>query len=303
MRLAFLGTPGVAVPPLKEVARLGDVVAVITRPPAPRGRSNKPVPSEVARTAHAMDFAVQTPADRAGIVDSLRGAGQLDVAVVVAYGMIIPPEALALPRSGMVNLHFSLLPRWRGAAPVQRALMAGDERTGVSLMRLDAGLDTGPVYSTLSTRFGPDETAGEVLNRLAVRGATMLGELLAPLVAGDIVAARQPVEGVTHASRITRQDCRIDFTAPAPTIARQIRALGPRPGAFTTIEGEVFRVLRARVDDGELPPGRLVFEGSRLLCGTGCGIVDLLEVQPAGKRPMPGSDWARGRRSWPVDTG
>lgn len=290
-------------PPLREVARLGDVVAVITRPAAPRGRSNEPVPSEVARTAQAMGIAVETPADRAGIVDSLRRAGQLDLAVVVAYGMIIPPEALELPRSGMVNLHFSLLPRWRGAAPVQRALMAGDERTGVSLMRLDAGLDTGPVYSTLSTRFGPDETAGEILNRLAVRGATMLGELLEPLVAGDIVAARQPIEGVTHASRITREDCRIDFTVPASTIVRQIRALSPRPGAFTTIEGEVFRVLRARVGDGELPPGRLVFERSRLLCGTAGGILDLLEVQPAGKRPMPGSDWARGRRSWPVDTG
>ena len=228
----------------------------------------------------------------------------VDCVPVVAYGALVPQAALDVPPHGWVNLHFSLLPAWRGAAPVQHAVMAGDEVTGASTFRLEAGLDTGPVFGTLTEPIGPRDTAGDLLDRLAVSGARLLVATLDGIAAGTLEGRPQPAEGVSLAPRIEVADARVDWALPAHVVDRRVRGVTPAPGAWTTWRGERLRVGPVQphtADDGApaLEPGELRVAGRAVLAGTGRGPVALGEVQPAGKRLIPAADWARGARPQP----
>jgi methionyl-tRNA formyltransferase len=230
----------------------------------------------------------------------LERAGPLDLGLLVAYGALVRPEALAVPRAGILNVHFSLLPRWRGAAPVPRAMLAGDTRTGVSIMRLDPGLDTGPVVAMTSTAIAPDETGGEVTARLARLGAELTVAVLAPYLAGRVVTVPQPGTGVTEAPKLSGDDRAIDWTHPPPETLARIMALSPRPGAVTRWRGEPFRILRACPAGGTgLGPGAIT--GPRpVRVGCAGGEIELVEVQPAGRSPMAAEAWFRGVRPAPM---
>jgi methionyl-tRNA formyltransferase len=226
---------------------------------------------------------------------------EIDCAPVVAYGALVPQTALDLPRHGWVNLHFSLLPAWRGAAPVQHAIMAGDEITGASTFRLEAGLDTGPVFGTVTEPIGPRDTAGDLLGRLAVSGAGLLVATLDGIADGSLVAEPQPDDGISLAPRIETADARIDWGPPAHVVDRRIRGVTPAPGAWTTWRGDRLRVgpVDPLPDGPSLESGELAVDGGSVVVGTGNGAVRLGEVQPAGKRMLPAADWARGARPRP----
>jgi methionyl-tRNA formyltransferase len=297
VRAVFLGTPDVAVPSLDALSRIGDVAAVITQPDRPRGRSKKPQPPAVKERALALGIPVHQPASSTAIAPLLEDLDGIDVAVIVAFGMLIRPDALAVPARGFVNVHFSILPRWRGAAPVQRAIQAGDRTTGVTLMALDEGLDTGPVYSTRVTTLSPDETAGDVFDRLADTGARHLQQWLPSIAARRVVATRQNDQEATHAAKISPDERRLALDAPATTIRRLVHAMSPAPGAFAMLGDDRFKLLR--VQETDLPssdPGALVLNDGRLLMGTATTMLELVEIQPFGKRVMSGHDWAMGRR-------
>ena len=297
MRTVFLGTPEAAVPSLTALAEVSDVVAVVTRPDRPRGRSKRPVPSPIKEHAERLELPVHQPGSSAEIAPILAALGDLDVAVIVAYGMLIRPDALAIPDRGFVNVHFSILPRWRGAAPVQRAIEAADGRTGVTLMRLDPGLDTGPIYSIRSTELLVHETAGDVLSRLATTGAGLVQQLLGDIVSGRIIATPQPPDGVTHAAKISTEERRLDPATPAEQLVSKIHALSPSPGSTARLDGQGFKILRSRTTvEASDEPGALDLVDGRLLMSTATTRIELVEVQPAGKRPMSGRDWALGRR-------
>ena len=225
----------------------------------------------------------------------------VDAAPVVAYGALIPQAALDLPRHGWVNLHFSLLPAWRGAAPVQHAIMAGDEITGASTFRLEAGLDTGPVFGTVTEPIGPRDTAGDLLGRLAVSGAGLLVASLDGIEDGTLVAEPQPAEGISLAPRIEPADARVDWSLPAYVIDRRVRGVTPAPGAWTTWRGERLRLgpVEPLPDVDLVAPGELGVGPEGVLVGTGRGAVRLGDVQPAGKRMVPAADWVRGARPAP----
>ena len=301
MRIVFAGTPEVALPSLEALAASRhDLVAVLTRPDAPQGRSRRPVPSPVA--AWASEQGIETlkptsPRDPA-FVDRLRELGP-DCCPVVAYGALIPSDVLAMPPHGWVNVHFSLLPAWRGAAPVQRAILAGDEQTGISIFDIVPALDAGPVYLREPSPLA-HETSDEVLRRLAVRGAELLVGVLDAIEDGTATATPQPEHGVTLAPKLTVADARIDWTAPALTIDRQIRACNPNPVAWTTHRGQRLKVWLGRAQAGTvLAPGVLDVGRRGVNVGTGRGVLELLTVQPAGKRPMEAAAWGRGVGSDP----
>ena len=302
MRLVFAGTPLVAA---NTLARLladdgHEVVAVLTRPDAPQGRSSRAVPSPVARLAAEHGIEVLRPA-RASDPDLAARLAELepDCCPVVAYGGLIPRSLLDLPRHGWVNVHFSLLPRWRGAAPVQHAILAGDEVTGVTVFELVEALDAGPILASAEYRLGASETAGEALEALEALGAEELVRTLDRLAAGTVTAVEQPDDGVTLAPKLSVQGARIDWSRPAVEISRQVRANNPSPVAWTELDGERFRVLRALpaggVDEG-LAPAELRAGKRSVLVGTGSGPLELVQVQPAGKRPTAAADWGRGLR-------
>jgi methionyl-tRNA formyltransferase len=300
MRLVFAGTPHVAA---NTLARLladdgHEVVAVLTRPDAPQGRSSRPVPSPVAQLAAEHGIEVLRPA-RASDPDLATRLAELDpdCCPVVAYGGLIPRSLLALPRHGWVNVHFSLLPRWRGAAPVQHAILAGDEVTGVTVFELVEALDEGPVLASAEYVLGASETAGEALEALQALGAEELVRALDALAAGTVAAVPQPDDGVTLAPKLTVQGARIDWTRPAEEISRQVRANNPSPVAWTELDGERLRVLRAMPAAGDdLAPAELRAGKRSVLVGTGSVPLELLQVQPAGKRPTAAADWGRGLR-------
>lgn len=297
MRAVFLGTPDVAVPSLDALLRIADVEAVITQPDRPRGRSKTPRPPAVKERARAEGIPVHQPESSREIGQLLRDIDGLDVAVIVAFGMLIRRDALAVPARGFVNVHFSILPRWRGAAPVQRAIEAGDRVTGVTLMALDEGLDTGPIYSTRVTTLSPDENAGDVFDRLSHAGARHLEQLLPAIVDRHVVPVRQNDDMATHAAKVSADERRMDPDTPADRLLRIIHALSPAPGAYGMLEEQRFKLLRVRETD--LPttrPGELRFDDGRLLMGTATTQLELIEVQPSGKRVMCGRDWAMGRR-------
>ncbi|WP_405116289.1 methionyl-tRNA formyltransferase [Micromonospora sp. NBC_01405] len=300
MRLVFAGTPAVAVPALAAVAASDhELVAVVTRPDAPAGRGRGLVRSPVGTWADEHGVEVLTPARprEPEFLDRLRELAP-DCVPVVAYGALVPPAALEIPRHGWVNLHFSLLPAWRGAAPVQHAVLHGDELTGASVFELEEGLDTGPVYGTLTDEIRPTDTSGDLLERLAHSGAGLLVAVLDAIAAGTGRAEPQPADGVSLAPKLTVEDARVRWGDPAFAVDRRVRACTPAPGPWTTFRGE--RVKLGPVvpvpDAPELKPGELLVEKSRVLAGTGTVPVALGEVRAAGKKAMPAGDWARGAR-------
>ncbi len=299
MRVLFAGTPAVAVPSLNALVEAGfDVVAVLTRPDAPIGRKRVLTPSPVAARAAELGIEVihasRIDAEAIGRISAVSP----DVAAIVAYGGLVPPAALGIPRHGWINLHFSLLPAWRGAAPVQRAVMAGDDVTGAVTFLLEEGLDTGPVFGTLTETVGPDDTAGELLERLSRSGAVLLAQTLSAIDAGKAAALPQTGE-VSHAAKLTLDDGRLDWKHPALAIGRQARGVTPEPGAWTVLDGQRIKLepVRLRPDVSGLAPGSLCVQGKSVLVGTGSHGVELTRIQPAGKKMMAAADWARGMAS------
>lgn len=272
MRLVYLGTPADAVPPLRALHAAGhEIVLVVTQPDRKRGRGGALVPSPVKGAALELGLRVVTPVRASEVVDAVSDAGA-DLGVVVAFGQLLPPALLDAIPGGYVNVHFSLLPRWRGAAPVERAMLAGDAATGVCIMGVEAGLDTGPVYTRAHTPIGAAETAGELRARLVALGT----DLLVATIAAVATTVPEPQVGeATYAEKLTVEEFRLDLTRPAAELARTVRAGNPRPGAWLEVEGKRLKVLRAHVEDGRFVPD---------------------EVQPEGKRPMAASAWRAGHR-------
>ncbi|RLK22214.1 methionyl-tRNA formyltransferase [Micromonospora sp. M71_S20] len=298
--MIFAGTPAVAVPALAAVAASRhELLAVVTRPDAPAGRGRGLVRSPVGAWADEHGIEVLTPARprEPEFQDRLRELAP-DCVPVVAYGALVPPAALEIPRHGWINLHFSLLPAWRGAAPVQHAVLHGDELTGASVFQLEEGLDTGPVYGTLTDEIRPTDTSGDLLERLAHSGAGLLVAVLDAIDDGTARAEPQPADGVSLAPKLTVEDARVRWSDPAFAVDRRIRACTPAPGPWTTFRGERVKLGPVTpVPDGpELKPGELLVEKSRVLAGTATTPVRLGEVRAAGKRAMPATDWARGVR-------
>ena len=302
MRLLFAGTPDVALPSLNALIDSDhDVVGVLTRPPAAAGRGRGERRSAVHDRAVELGLPVLTPRSLRDpeTLHTLRALAP-DCCPVVAYGALVPPDALAIPPNGWVNLHFSLLPSWRGAAPVQHAIRAGDEISGATTFLLDEGLDTGPILGQMTTAIGPRETAGELLARLAQTGADLLKLTIDALAAGDIEPRPQSDEGVSLAPRIEVEDARVDWTLTARAIDRTIRAVTPAPGAWTTMRDQRVKVGPVLLtDDGTLAPGEISAGRREVRVGTGRGDVVLNLVQPQGKREMPALDWLRGVRLEP----
>ncbi len=305
MRIVLAGTPAPAVTALEALlASRHEVVAVITRPDAPAGRGRLPAVGPVTARAIRAGVVVLQP-DRVGDPRFLAALAGLrpDCCPVVAYGALLPPAALAVPPLGWVNLHFSLLPAWRGAAPVQHAIMAGDDVTGASTFLIEEGLDTGPVLGSTTTAITGDDTAGTVLTRLAVAGAQLLVATLDGLEDGALQGQPQSAQGVSHAPKLTVDDARVRWDTPSHVVDRRIRGCTPAPGAWTTWRGERLKLAPvappAPADGAPLSPGEVRVGGSAVLVGTAGEPVALAEVQPAGKRPMPAADWARGVRPQP----
>jgi methionyl-tRNA formyltransferase len=292
VRIVYLGTPVDAVPPLRALVDAGhDIAFVVTQPDRRRARGAGTRPSPVKAAAEELGLRVLTPERARAIVDELRSSGA-ELGVVVAFGQLLPPAVLDAVPGGFVNLHFSLLPRWRGAAPVERAILAGDGETGVDLMRIEAGLDTGPIYARTRLAIGPDETAGELHERLVAAGTELLVNEL-PRVP---TATPTPQAGeATYAEKLTVEEFRIDPSVAAPALVRIVRAGNPRPGAWFTIGGKRVKVWRARSAPAEpaLPAGAI--DGFGRL-GTAGGLLALDEVQPEGKRAMTGAAWRAGLR-------
>jgi methionyl-tRNA formyltransferase len=303
VRVVLAGTPEVAVPSLAALlASRHDVVGVVTRPDAAAGRGRRSRPSPVRVLAEQHDVPVLAPRHprEPEFLEQLR-ALRPGCVPVVAYGALVPRAALDVPEHGWVNLHFSLRPAWRGAAPVQRALMAGDDISGVTVFRLDEGMDTGPVLATMTERLRPDDTSGAVLDRLATAGARLLVQVVDALEDGAVVPVPQPVDGVSLAPKLTVDDARVDLTRPAVAVDRLVRACTPAPGAWTTFDGRRLKLgpVRVATDREPLPPGALRVDGAEVLAGTATSPVVLGTVQPEGKRAMPAADWARGVRPGP----
>ncbi|OZM72998.1 methionyl-tRNA formyltransferase [Amycolatopsis antarctica] len=303
MRLVFAGTPEPAVPSLRALldSPRHEVVAVVTRPDAQSGRGRRLVRSPVGALADEHGIEVLTPA-RAKDPDFLARLSEIapDACPVVAYGALLPRAALDIPRHGWVNLHFSLLPAWRGAAPVQAAVRAGEEYTGASTFRIVEELDAGPVFGVVTERIGARDTAGELLGRLAVSGAGLLSSTMDGIEDGSLRAVEQSADGLAYAPKIAVADARLDFGAPAAAVDRLARAVTPEPGAWAEFRGERLKlgpVVPVSGDGTPSPaPGEIVLERKRVLVGTATVPVRLDEVQAQGRKRMAATDWARGTR-------
>ena len=299
MRVVFAGTPDVALPSLRAIAESGhELVAVVTRPDARQGRGRTLHPSPVKIAAQGLGVPVLTPTHprESDFREELRALAP-DVCAVVAYGALLPPAALQIPVHGWINLHFSLLPAWRGAAPVQHAILAGDEITGASTFLIEQGLDTGPVFGTMTERIRPRDTSGELLDRLAEAGAPLLLATLDALADGSAVGVPQPAEGITHAPKIETADAQVRWSDPDFAVDRRIRACTPAPGAWTTFRSHRLGLGPVEIVDAQgLAPGGIAAGKREVLVGTGAGAVRLGMVRPVGKKEMPAADWARGVR-------
>ncbi|WP_326622075.1 methionyl-tRNA formyltransferase [Streptomyces decoyicus] len=303
MRLVFAGTPEVAVPALDALIASDrhEVVAVVTRPDAPAGRGRKLVASPVAERAEEAGIEVLKPV-KPRDEDFLARLREIapDCCPVVAYGALLPKSALDIPAKGWVNLHFSLLPAWRGAAPVQHAVLAGDEVTGASTFQIETGLDSGPVFGVLTEEVRPTDTSGDLLTRLAFAGSGLLVATMDGIEDGTLEAVPQPAEGVTLAPKIEVEDAKVDWTAPALRVDRVIRGCAPAPGAWTVFRGERLKLMSAVSAAGHTEsspaPGELAVTKKAVYVGTGSHPVELVWVQPQGKKPMKAADWARGVR-------
>ncbi len=305
LRLLFAGTTEAAVPSLRALLdSRHEVVAVLTRPDAPAGRGRRMVRSPVGALADEAGLPVLTPRRPSDpeFLDTLRALAP-DCCAIVAYGALVPRAALDVPRYGWVNLHFSLLPAWRGAAPVQAAVRHGDDITGAATFRLEEGLDTGPVYGVVTEAVAPTDTAGDLLGRLARSGAALLAATIDGIADGTLVPRPQPADGVSHAPKVAVADAQVDWAAPTAAVDRLVRSVTPDPGAWTTFRGERLGLGPVLPADPagvcELKPGELHVEKRRVLAGTATGAVVLGEVRPVGRRPMPAADWARGVRITP----
>ncbi|MEV7365203.1 methionyl-tRNA formyltransferase [Streptomyces sp. NPDC091299] len=301
MRLVFAGTPEVAVPALDALLASGrhEVAAVVTRPDAPAGRGRRLIASPVAERAMEAGIEVLKP-NRPRDEDFLTRLREIapDCCPVVAYGALLPRVALDVPAYGWVNLHFSLLPAWRGAAPVQHSVLAGDEITGASTFLIEEGLDSGPVYGTVTEQIRPTDTSGDLLTRLAFAGAGLLAATMDGIEDGSLKAVPQPAEGVTLAPKINVEDAHVDWSAPALRVDRLVRACTPAPGAWTVFRGERLKLIQVTPvpERTDLAPGRLSVGKNDVFVGTGSYAVELLWVQAQGKKPMRAADWARGAR-------
>jgi len=300
VRVVFAGTPAVAVPTLDALLTgRHDLVAVVTRPDAPAGRGRRETRSPIAVAAAEAGVEVLAPGrpSEPAFLDRLRDLAP-DCCPVVAYGALLPSPVLDVPRLGWVNLHFSLLPAWRGAAPVQHALLHGDEVTGATTFRLVPAMDAGPLLGTVTEVIRPTDTAGDLLGRLALTGADLITATLDALEDGTLEAVEQPTYGVSYAPRIGVDDARLRWPEPAFAVDRRVRACTPAPGAWTTVDGDRLKVgpVGLRGDAEALAPGELRVTAAEVLVGTGTHPVSLGEVRAAGRRPMPAADWARGAR-------
>lgn len=307
MRLVFAGTPETALPSLRTLidSPRHEVVAVVTRPDAQSGRGRKVHPSPVAELAEEAGIEVLRP-EKAGAPDFLDRLAALkpDCCPVVAYGALLPQATLDVPRLGWINLHFSILPAWRGAAPVQHAILHGDEITGASTFQIVKELDAGPVYGVVTEHVRPDDTSGTLLERLSVSGAGLLAATLDGVEDGTLEARQQPRDGVSLAPKITVDDARIDWSAPAMRVDRLVRGCTPNPGAWTIFRGQRLKVGPVRLVSGaeRLAPGAVAAGKNAVLVGTATHPVELGEVQPQGKRLMTAGEWARGARAASGDT-
>lgn len=296
LRIAFMGSPDFAVPTLERILAAGHQVAcVYSQPPRPAGRGKQLTKTPVQAAAERHGLSVRTPenfraaADRQAFADL-----KLDAAVVVAYGLLLPKPILDAPRLGCYNIHGSILPRWRGAAPIYRAVMAGDAITGVQVMKMDVGLDTGPVMLTATTPISEDDTTGDVHDRLAVLGAGLMAEALAKLEAGPVVLREQSEDGVTIAPKVSPAEARIDWTKPARDVAAHIRGLSPHPGAWFELDGQRIKALNAKAEAGSGKAGEAIDENLLVACGEGA--VRLTRLQRAGKGQMTAEEFQRGAR-------
>jgi methionyl-tRNA formyltransferase len=294
MRLIFMGTPDFAVPTLVQLAAAGhEIVAVYTRAPKPAGRGMDVQPSLVAREARKLDIPVLTPRTlRDAAAQAEFRAYEADAAVVVAYGLILPKPILAAPKLGCFNVHASLLPRWRGAAPINRAIMAGDAESGVTIMQMDEGLDTGAIAIAERAPIAPDMTAGDLHDALARLGADLMQRALAALERGTLTRTPQPAQGITYATKIGKDETRIDWNKPWQQVHDHIRGLSPFPGAWFEIGGVRVKALRSTKGEGKGPPGTVLDDHLTIACGTGA--VRLVQVQREGKRPMSAQEFLRG---------
>ena len=302
MRLVFAGTPATALPSLEALlSSRHEVAAVVTRPDAPAGRGRRLGPSPIAVRAEQAGVEVLRPAkpSEPEFKERLREIAP-DCCPVTAYGALIPQSVLDIPARGWVNLHFSLLPAWRGAAPVQHAIWHGDDMTGATTFQLVRELDAGPTYGVLTEPIRPSDTAGSLLERLSVAGAGLLVTTLDLIESGELEARPQPADGVSLAPKVTPADAEVDWKAPAVAVGRQIRACTPAPGAWTMLDGTRVKLLpvaaRGAADGVTLGPGELLATRDAVLVGTATGPVQLGDVQPGGKRLMPAREWARGLR-------
>jgi methionyl-tRNA formyltransferase len=298
VRIVFGGTPDVAIPSLDALAdSRHELAAVVTRPDAPSGRGKRLTASPVAQRATELDIEVlkpQRPRDEEFVTRLAQIAPEC--CPVVAYGALLPQRVLDIPRHGWVNLHFSLLPAWRGAAPVQHAILAGDQMTGATTFQIVLELDAGPIFATVTEPIRPDDTAGDLLHRLSLNGARLLVDTLDGIEDGTLMPTPQPETDaqVSYASKINVEDARIEWTQPAEVVDRLVRACAPAPGAWTTFRGERLKINSAHISDAVLPPGVMEISKRSVRVGTGTRALQLGEVQAQGKKPMTAADWARG---------
>ena len=300
LRIVFAGTPDFSVAPLESlIASRHEIIAVYTQPDRPAGRGRKLMPGPVKKKALAHGIPVMQPASfrEEGAIDDLASL-QPDLMVVVAYGLLLPESVLDIPRLGCLNIHASLLPRWRGAAPIQRAILAGDSRSGVSIMQMDAGLDTGPVWLERAIALLPDETGGSLHDRLAILGAEALMETLPLIASADRKPVPQPEEGVCYARKLTKQEARIDWSEPALQIERLVRAFNPWPVAHADLDGEKVRIWEARMQEGSAsaPPGAVIGTSREGIdISTADGILRVIRLQMPGKRPVTAQEFLNAR--------
>ena len=292
MKIVFMGTPAFSVPALQGLHEHHEIVAVYTQPPRPAGRGRQVLPGPVQAAAEALGLPVRHPASlRDGRAQAEFAALRADVAVVAAYGLILPQAVLDMPAQGCLNIHASLLPRWRGAAPIHRAVMAGDAQTGVCIMTMEASLDTGPVLLRQATPIGAEETTGDLHDRLAEMGAALVRRALDERPE----AAVQPEDGVSYAAKIDKAEARVDWTRPAIEVDRLIRGLSPAPGAWCDMAGERVKLLRCRMGQGDGAPGQVLgLVGGALIVACGTGAVEIMVLQRTGRRSMPVIEALRG---------
>ncbi len=288
-----MGTPDFSVPALEALAGAHDIAAVYTQPPRPAGRGKQPRPSPVQARAETLGLPVCHPVSLKGAEAQAEFVAlKADVAVVVAYGLILPQPVLDAPRHGCLNIHASLLPRWRGAAPIHRAVMAGDAESGVCIMQMEAGLDTGPVLLREATAIGAEDTTGDLHDRLAKMGARLILDALARVP--DLTPEPQPDAGVTYAAKIDKAEARVDWSRPASAVDAHIRGLSPFPGAWGDAAGERIKLLRSRLAPGDGVPGTVLEAGPRLIVACDAGAVEIVEAQRGGRRAMLAEELLRG---------